>query len=281
MSDWHVVARQALRESVRRRVLQVVGVLSFGFLALYGLGARAAFDTTEQFSGFADEQALTAATLLGLGMFATLFLGAVLAVFLTNDAVRGDAERGLLQPLVVRPLGRPAYLVGRLAAALAVACTYVIVVWAACVLLTDLAGDAEMGKVVGPGLCLAGAVAILAAISLLGSVVFSGTANGIATFMIFGAGLTGGLLGEIGEGLNVETLEDVGRSISWALPFEALYQDGLRQLTQDVPGLAGEIVRLGPFGGARDAGPLLWPWALLFVAGLVGIAMRAFARSDL
>ena len=39
-------------------------------------------------------------------MFATLFLGAVLAVFLTLGAVRGDAERGLLQPLLVRPLGR-------------------------------------------------------------------------------------------------------------------------------------------------------------------------------
>ena len=56
---------------------------------------------------------LVAATMLGLGMFATLFLGAVLAVFLTLGAVRGDAERGLLQPLVVRPLGRPALLLGR------------------------------------------------------------------------------------------------------------------------------------------------------------------------
>ena len=44
------------------------------------------------------------ATLLGLSMFATLFLGAILAVFLTLGAVRGDAERGLLQPLLVRPL---------------------------------------------------------------------------------------------------------------------------------------------------------------------------------
>ena len=39
-------------------------------------------------------------------MFATLFLGAILAVFLTFSAVRGDAERGLLQPLLVRPLPR-------------------------------------------------------------------------------------------------------------------------------------------------------------------------------
>ena len=46
-------------------------------------------------------------------MFATLFLGAVLAVFLTIGVVRGDAETGLLQPLVVRPLGRATMLVAR------------------------------------------------------------------------------------------------------------------------------------------------------------------------
>ena len=43
-------------------------------------------------------------------MFATLFLGAVLAVFLTLGVVRGDAEPGLLQPLIVRPLGRRRFL---------------------------------------------------------------------------------------------------------------------------------------------------------------------------
>ena len=53
-------------------------------------------------------------------MFATLFLGAVLAVFLTLGVVRGDAERGLLQPLVVRPVGRTTLLVARFLAAAAV-----------------------------------------------------------------------------------------------------------------------------------------------------------------
>ena len=47
-------------------------------------------------------------------MFTTLFLGTVLAIFLTLGAVRGDAERGLLQPLVVRPLGRTSLLLARL-----------------------------------------------------------------------------------------------------------------------------------------------------------------------
>ena len=66
-------------------------------------------------------------------MFGTLFLGAVLAVFLTSRRVRGDAERGLLQPLIVRPLGRRQYLAGRFLAAAAVAFVYVVVVYAGAV----------------------------------------------------------------------------------------------------------------------------------------------------
>ena len=61
-------------------------------------------------------------------MFGTLFLGAVLAVFLTLGAVRGDAERGLFQPIVVRPLSRRQYLAGRFLAAATVAGGYVGVV---------------------------------------------------------------------------------------------------------------------------------------------------------
>ena len=80
---------------------------------------------------------LTGSTLLGLAMFTTLFLGCVLAVFLTLGAVRGDAERGLLQPLVVRPLGRTALLAGRFAAAAGVCAAYVAAVYAG--------GDADHG----------------------------------------------------------------------------------------------------------------------------------------
>ena len=58
-------------------------------------------------------------------MFAILFLGAILAVFLTLGAVRGDAERGLLQPLLVRPLPRHTLLLGCWLGATAVCAPYV------------------------------------------------------------------------------------------------------------------------------------------------------------
>jgi Cu-processing system permease protein len=279
-----IVARYALREAVRRRVILVVLVLTVAFLALYALGTELTFDEVDSFANDGDpidDRVLAGATLLGLAMFTTLFLGTVLAVFLTLGAIRGDAERGLLQPLVVRPVGRTSLLLGRFAGAGAVCVAYVVSVYLAAMLITGIAGDWWPDDPIGPGLGLVLAVLVIAALSLLGSIFLSSTANGIAVFMIFGAGLAAGLLGQIGDALAVRTLEDVAQVSAWLLPFEALYQSGLHALTEDVSGATGVIVQLGPFGGAQEGGVVLWLWALAYLA-LVGAGARlAFARRDL
>jgi Cu-processing system permease protein len=285
-----VIVGYALRESVRRKVFVVVLVLTAAFLGLYGLGAREAFALVDAQEGIAasegafavvDARELAGATIFGLSMFGTLFLGTVLAAFLTLGVVRGDAERGLLQPLVVRPVGRAPLLAARFAAAAAVCTTYVLAVYAGAVAITWATGGWLPDRLLGPGLQLAAGVAIVAAVSLLGSVFLSATANGIAVFMIFGAGLVAGLLGQIGEVLGSETLTTVAETASWALPFEALYQDALAAITADTGGFTAIALDLGPFGGAQTAGPLLWPWAFLYV-GLVGAAaVASFARRDL
>src|SRR3954447_18733190 len=206
------IAAYALRESLRRRVFVVVLVLSIGFLVLYALGAGAAFHETDGFAtpGELDPQTLTGATLEGLAMFATLFLGTVLAVFLTLSAVRGDAERGLLQPLVVRPVGRGAFLLGRFAGASSVCALYVGALYAVTVVVTGLTGGWWPDRLVVPGVELAVAVVVVVALSLLGSVLLSSTANGIAVFMLFGAGLTAGLLGQVGRAISSDTLSRIG-----------------------------------------------------------------------
>ena len=284
MSGATIIATFALRESLRRRVFTVVGLLTVAFLALYALGTWQLFDSVGEFDepieGI-DARTVAGATILGLAMFATLFLGTILAVFLTLGAVRGDAERGLLQPVLVRPLRRRTVLIGRFAAAATVTGLYVIVVFLATVAITKAFSGWWPDRTVVPALELAAAVAVISAISLAGSVLLSSNANGIAVFMLFGAGLTAGLLGQIGEALGSRTLDRVADIVSWALPFEALYQAALSAITADTVGFTRLAINVGPFGGAEEAGALLWPWTLAYLA-LVGLgASAAFSRRDL
>jgi ABC-type transport system involved in multi-copper enzyme maturation permease subunit len=281
-TDLRIVAGYALREAMRRKVLVVVALLTAGFLALYAFGSSQAFD---QIAGSdlpgVEDRVLTGATLLGLAMFVTLFLGTVLAVFVTLNAVRGDAERGLLQPLVVRPLGRSTLLLGRFAAAATVCVLYVLLVYGAAVVITGAIGDCWPGDVVAGGLSLAGASIVMVALSLLGTTRLATTANGIAVFMAFGSGLAAGLMGQIGHALNSQSLMDIASVVSWALPFEAIYQDGLAAITNNVSGVTAVVVQLGPFGGAQSAGPLLYPYAIAYLVVVGLVADRVFRRADL
>ena len=280
------IARLGLQEALRRRVFVVVAALTVAYLVLYGLGTWQAFESVEREAGTTslagvEPDIVAGATLLGLNMFGTLFLGTILAVFLTLGAVRGDAERGLLQPLLVRPVSRASVLGARFAAAAIVCGAYVIAVFLVATVTTYALGGWWPDRIVVPAIELAAAVAILCALSLAGSVFLASTANGIAVFMVFGAGLVAGLLGQIGEALGSDTLQNVAKLASWLLPFEALYQAALAALTTDTVGFTRLAIDLGPFGGAQDFGPLLWPYALVYL-GVVGFAaVRGFAARDL
>jgi Cu-processing system permease protein len=278
-----IIARHVLQESVRRRVFVVVLVLTLLFLALFTLATVEAFNAQTPFGGGGSfsPHAITAVTMNGLGVFASLFLATVLAVFLTLGAVRGDAERGLLQPLVVRPLGRREFLLGRFVGAVAVCVAYVVVLYALVVLIVHQAGGSWPDYVIGPGVALAGAVTILVAMSLLGSVFLSSTANGIAMFMLYGAGLVSGLLAAIGAALNAHTVLTIAHDITLALPFEGLYQAALHALGSNQTGLTRVLVNLGPFGASHPNSVPFDIWAVLYLAILSALATVGFERRDL
>ena len=278
-----VIAAYGLREALRRKVFAVVVLLTTVFLALYGLGNHYAFANLSgvQPPAGIDARSFAGAFVFGLAMFATLFLGVVLATFLTLGVVAGDAERGLLQPLLVRPVRRPTLLLARWLGAVAVTTPYVLGVYFAAMTITGLIGDWWPDEKVLPGLELAWAVALIAALSLLGSVFLSAIANGIAVFMLFGAGLVAGLLGTIGHALSSHTLERAAKIAAWIVPAEALYQDALHGITAHISGLTGFLLQLGPFGGAYTGGVWLRVWAGAYLALVAAAAVAAFSRRDL
>jgi len=266
-------------------VFAVVILLTALFLFLFWLANHYVFTQLSTITPPADvhvdTRTFAGAFLMGLAMFATLFLGVVLAVFLTIGVVSGDAERGLLQPLVVRPVGRSTLLLSRFLGAAGVCVAYVLIVYFSAMLITGLTGHWWPDQIAWPGLELAFGVVIVIALSLLGSIALSSTANGIAVFMLFGAGLVAGLLGTIGHALNSHAVKQASTVTAWALPFEALYQDALRMITEGTSGVTGFLLQLGPFGGAYVHGwPIrIWSVAYLIVVGVV--ALYAFSRRNL
>ena len=217
-------------------------------------------------------------------MFATLFLGAVLAVFLTLGVVRGDAESGLLQPLVVRPIGRTTMLLGALRrrrGALAPPTSSLVYLAAWAITRRDRPLVARPPARARPWRWPS-AVAIIAALSLLASTLLSVTAQGIVVFMVFGAGLTAGLLAQIGHAINSDSLHTIGRAgqlgaaLRGALRRRPARAD-LRHLGPDRRRPAARARSAAP----RRPGPGLIAWAFVYMLGVLALAAAAFARRDL
>jgi hypothetical protein len=99
--------------------------------------------------------------------------------------------------------------------------------------------------------------------------------------MLFGAGLTAGLLGSIGHALSSPTIEHASRDAAWALPFEALYQDGLRIISSNASGITGFLLQLGPFGGAFVHGWGVRIWSVGYLCAALALAVFLFRRRDL
>lgn len=285
MSAVLTIAGYGFREAVRRKVFTVVVLLTAVFLVLFWLANHFVFTRLSTISPptdvHVDTRTFAGAFLLGLAMFATLFLGVVLAVFLTLGVISGDAERGLLQPLVVRPIGRSTLLLSRFLGAAVVCIVYVLAVYGIALAIIDVTGHWTPPSFLAPGIELAGGVVVVIALSILGSVVLSSTANGIAVFMLFGAGLTAGLLGTIGHALNSRSIQHASTIAAWVLPFEALYQDGLRLISSNATGLTGFLLQLGPFGGAYVHGWGIRVWSAGYLVVVLALGLSAFSRRDL
>lgn len=286
MSTAWVVARHTFTECARRKIFVIVPIVTVCFVALFALGVHYAFQSVEGRvqtgpARFVEATSLAGSTLVGLSMFVTLFLGASLGIFLTFGVVRGDAETGVLQQLVVRPVARSGLLVGRFLGASLLCAAYVAGLYLVCTTVVGSIGGWWPSSLVFPGLSLVAAVVVVISLSLLGSVFLSALPNGIVVFMGYGAGLFAGLLVQLGEGLGSPAVETIGRIVSWALPFEALYQSGLNWLTSSTTGLTRVVVQLGPLGGAQEAGPELVVWTVVYVAAAAATALFVFNRKDL
>lgn len=287
MNGFATILQASLQEHARRRTAHVALLLGVLFVLLYTVGMHFIWaDVTEELdSGTSGEnpaelRQLVPATMFGLAMFATWFLSAVAATFLAAGGIRGDAERGVLQHVLVRPVARQTVLVARLTAAALLSVGFLVVVLACCALATHVVTGWAPENIVQALLLLALGTVAITAVAAACSVRLHGAAAGIATLMLFGLGLLGGLLEQLGSGIGVTSVRRAGEWLSTALPFESMYQAALHEITSDVTGVSGLVVRLGPFGGARDASAGLVVWSVAWTVAIVALAAWRLRRRD-
>lgn len=285
--DVLLVAGMALAELRHRRSLVVVTVLTAVFLGLYGWGVFEILPGLQEQVGGGGGLAASESrrgvgfVLLGIAVFATFSLASVLAVFTTMSTVKGEAEQGLLQGMLVRPVARSAIVAGRVLAATAAAGIYSAIVVTGASALTRAAGGLPPGNLVNVVLGLTAALAVVAAFGVLLSTVFGTAATGMATTMLVSLGFFASLVRQIAVAAEAPSVESKADLVTHLLGFNALYEGSLGALTQGVGGLTGFALQLGPFGTQRTLSADLVALAAVELVVLLGAATWRLRRLDL
>ncbi|WP_037287585.1 ABC transporter permease [Saccharibacillus sacchari] len=268
------------QEMLRRKMLLITFVLTALFLAVFWFIA----DTVgADFANGGDllMQYARRSAILSLGFFFGGFVVAFLAIFSSFSVISGEAEQGVLQSVLTRPIPRWKWYVGRWIGYVSLIGTYALVLFAAILLITNVhAGMTRDYSDIAVSLLLfLGAVPVLVGTSMVGSTVFSGIGNGVFMTMLYGAGWLGGMVEKVRGALPVEseveaTLSRIGALLSLIMPADGLNRRMQYVLTQG----AGETI---PFltGGNPPSNAFVW-YAGVFAIFAFGLGLWLFRRKD-
>lgn len=167
--------------------------------------------------------------ILSLGFFFGAFVTAFLAIFSSFSVIAGEAEQGVMQALLPRPLPRWKWYIGRWLGFVTLGIFYAFILFAAILLITSAHANVprDVWVLTKSFLLFASVVPLLISVSMLGSGIFSALGNGVFMTMLYGAGFLGGMIDKIAGSLRLEddafkVLQNLTGMISMLMPADTL-----------------------------------------------------------
>jgi ABC-type transport system involved in multi-copper enzyme maturation permease subunit len=272
-----VIARLTLREAARRKILWAALILGLAFLALYGVGVY-----------FIQREIVrerTAANFIGemynflamAGLYVVNFLIVMMTVLTSVDTLAGEIASGTMQAVATKPLRRWELVLGKWLGFAAMLAVYVALMAGGVAALTfALTGYVVPRLASGLALILLEGVTLLS-VSILGGTFLSTLANGVLAFGLYGLAFIGGWIEQIGSLLHNETAVNIGILSSLLMPSEALWKRAAYEMQSALAASVG----MTPFTSTSVPSPMMIVYTALYVAVMLGLALRQFSRRDL
>lgn len=273
-------ARLTLREAWRRRLLWIAVGLSLAFLALYAVGFWAAHrDAMREFGDPGNLFAQTfVSTFTMIGLYAVNFLIVMTTVLTAVGSLSQEISSNTIHTLAAKPVRRWEIFVGKWLGHALMLAGYTGVLFGG-VLLSVFAVTGYYlppSPWQGLALMLLEGLVILS-VTLFGSSRLSTLANGVVVFMLYGLSFVGAWTEQLGALFDSPTAVDLGILSSLILPGEALWRRAAYLMQTSLARNFGG----SPFGAVSVPSGWFVLYAGLYVAVMVALGIRAFARRDL
>ena len=274
------IARFTFREAVRKKVLLGAVVLSVGFLVLFALGDQFAY---QDFTSHPTPTSVTYRPIVGnamglAGLYVVNFLAGLLAIFTAVGTISSEVDSGTLHAILPKPISRWEVVLGKWLGFAVMLCIYLSAM-AVGVMLSVYATWNVVPPQPAAGIalmCLS--TLLLLSLTVLGSTIMPTVANGIVIFLLYGVGLMGGFVEQIGSLVENQTMVNIGIITSLVIPSDVLWKMASSVL-QPTEMLARSVMT--PFFGGSPPSTAMIVYALVYTAAAVVAATVLFRRRDL
>lgn len=281
------------KELLRKKVLLMTVLMTVLFLIVFWFIARTiGASEVSNLSPSAQlvEQFAHGAALLTLGFFFGSFILAFLVIFSSFSSISGEAETGIMQSMLTRPVPRWKWYLGRWLGYTLFGILYALILYMSIIVIADIHASVpkNIGLHIQSYLLFALTVPILVTLSLLGSTSFSAIGNGVFMTMLYGAGWLGGMVEKVTSTMQMDplvlkTLYNITGLISLIMPVDAIQRKMLAMLL-GLQNLAGMLDMSGSmtagFGLGQIPSASFIVYAIIYTAILLLWGIRRFYRKD-
>jgi ABC-type transport system involved in multi-copper enzyme maturation permease subunit len=286
------------KELLRKKVMlltllmTVVFLIAFWFvtrtlgLSFMNMGDRMDPTSTE----FLIEKYTVGAVTLTLGFFFGSFVVAFLSIFSSFSVIAGEAEQGVLQSLLPRPIPRWHWYAGRWLGYVSLGVGYAGLLFGSILAVTAVYASipSDALALTKSFLLFVSVVPLLISVSMLGSCYFSALGNGVFMTMLFGAGWLGGMIEKLGSSLHLEEvvmkpLMTIAGLMSLLMPADAVQRRMLAEMfnLSELEGLVNLNSKLGPFAFNQIPSNAFLIYVAIYTLLTLILGMLLFQRKDL
>jgi ABC-type transport system involved in multi-copper enzyme maturation permease subunit len=277
------ITRLTFLEAVRRRIALAAFSLGVAFLILYAV----AFWLVIHNSSGLPEGSLQADLLRGqilnflslMGLYAVQFLTIAMAALVAADTLAGEISSGTIQSIVTKPVRRAEVVVGKWLGYALLLLLYLVLMIGGTVAIVGIVAGYSLPNVALGSLLIYVESLVIMSLTVACSSTFSTLATGGLVFGLWGLAFIGGFVEQIGALVHNTSVVNIGIISSLILPTEAVFRRAAFIMTSPVVQALG--FSSGPLFVVSVPSPAMVVYALLYLAAMLGLAVRQFGRRDL
>lgn len=282
------IIKLTFQEILSKRIFLITLIMTLVFLIFYGVanhyaGVGVANSLNNLGAGVSTLQAQAGGQMISLGLSFSGMIIALLAILSSVGSIAGEIDNHQIDTLLARPLPRRSMVFGKFIGLGSLVAGYTLLLFVGILLINQLVGGVIAASLDYGAAVKAGILFILCPLPIVAAALWLSTRlstinSGVILIVLYGAGLVGRTVEQVGNLLNNQSLINTGIITSLIFPFNTLTQKASTILLgSDYSSMFGG----GPLsGGSSEPSNLMLVYGAIYTILLLLWAIHHFSRRD-